>query len=110
MTKRLLPCPRLTAVACAAALLCLDAAAVMLPLFAIVFGDFTNVFGTYIPPCFGLPPIPGFMTDQEFNRAVSDIALKFVYLAIGAQQSTAQHMVTRSARLQQPGYQQRGRT
>lgn len=70
----------------------------MLPLFAIVFGDFTNVFGTYIPPCFGLPPIPGFMTDQEFNRAVSDIALKFVYLAIGAQQqSTAQHMVTRSA-------------
>lgn len=46
--------------------------------------DFTNVFGTYIPPCFGLPPIPGFLTNEEFNRAVSNIALNFVYLAIGA--------------------------
>jgi hypothetical protein len=49
----------------------------------IAAADFTNVFGTYIPPCFGLPPIPGFKTDAEFQAAVSDIALKFVYLAIG---------------------------
>jgi hypothetical protein len=41
------------------------------------------VFGTYLPPCLGFPPIPGFMTEAEFNRAVSDIALKFLYLAIG---------------------------
>lgn len=49
-----------------------------------LFTDFTNIFGTYIPPCFGLPPLPGFMTDQEFNSAVSSLALKFLYLAIGA--------------------------
>lgn len=29
------------------------------------------------------------MTDQEFNKAVSDIALKFVYLAIGKHMNVA---------------------
>lgn len=52
-----------------------------LPLF--LHADFTDVFGTYIPPCFGLPQLPGFLTTQQFNSAVSTIALKFLYLAIG---------------------------
>jgi len=49
----------------------------------LLHADFTDVFGTYIPPCFGLPQLPGFMTTQQFNSAVSSIALKFLYLAIG---------------------------
>jgi ATP-binding cassette subfamily B (MDR/TAP) protein 1 len=59
----------------------------MLPLFTILFGDFTNAFGGYFPDC---PGIPAFlvqtsdMTSSEFQDMVNGIALKFLYLAIGA--------------------------
>ena len=59
----------------------------MLPLFSIVFGDFTNAFGSYIPPCFGFS-LASAMSSDEFNRIVSNIALKFVYLGIGAWQGS----------------------
>lgn len=56
----------------------------LLPLPGVAFaGDFTNVFGTYIPPCFGLPPLPGFLTTQQFNAQISQLSLKFLYLALG---------------------------
>lgn len=61
-----------------------DAAGVMLPLFAIIFGDFTNAFGMYIPPCFGIQPVPGMLTNDDFLSLVNNIALKFLYVAIGA--------------------------
>lgn len=62
-------------------------AGVMLPLFSIVFGDFTNAFGFYLPPCLlppGVSPPPGFRTSEQFMAMISGIALNFTYLAIGA--------------------------
>jgi hypothetical protein len=70
----------------------------MLPLFSIVFGDFSNVFGTYLPPCFGLPPLPGFKTTADFNQEVSNIALKFFYLAIGEAAHTRSTQMERHVR------------
>jgi hypothetical protein len=60
----------------------------MLPLFTVIFGDFTNAFGSYVPECV-LPPSsgarpPSLMSDAAFASLVSGIALKFLYLALGA--------------------------
>ena len=60
----------------------------MLPLFTVIFGDFTNAFGSYVPECV-LPPSSGLrpptlMSDAAFTTLVSGIALKFFYLALGA--------------------------
>lgn len=41
-------------------------------------------FGTYIPPCLGLPPLPGMLTTAEFRRIIAGICYKFLYLAAGA--------------------------
>eukprot|EP00775_Hariotina_reticulata_P008041 gene8041-8236_t len=59
---------------------------VLLPLFTIVFGDFTNAFGTFWPRCPGLPPPPPqfSMTEDHFNGVVREIALKFLWLSLGA--------------------------
>jgi hypothetical protein len=59
-----------------------------MPLFSLLFGEFTQAFGSYVPTCPGdapLPPgFPGFMSNDEFRGLISGIALKFVYLAVGA--------------------------
>eukprot|EP00882_Tetradesmus_deserticola_P007854 GHRQ01008267.1.p1 GENE.GHRQ01008267.1~~GHRQ01008267.1.p1 ORF type:complete len:535 (+),score=185.88 GHRQ01008267.1:384-1988(+) len=57
---------------------------VFLPLFAIVFGDFANAFGQFWPACFGPSPLPFTLSEGQFSRLISDIALKFLYLGIGA--------------------------
>jgi hypothetical protein len=60
---------------------------VALPLFSLLFGEFTQAFGSYIPSCPGDPPLPllpGLISNDEFRSLISRIALKFVYLAIGA--------------------------
>ena len=56
----------------------------MLPLFTIVFGDFTDAFGAFIPNCPGMPSFMSQITSTQFQDLVNGIALKFVYLAIGA--------------------------
>lgn len=57
---------------------------VFLPLFAILFGDFANAFGQYWPACFGPSPLPYSMSEDQFSRLIGGIALRFLYLGIGA--------------------------
>jgi ATP-binding cassette subfamily B (MDR/TAP) protein 1 len=58
-----------------------------LPIFSLFFGDFVNAFGAYIPPCLLHPGAlmpPGLLPTSGFRHLIQKIALKFVYLAIGA--------------------------
>jgi ABC transporter transmembrane region len=58
---------------------------VMLPMFSLVFGDFTNAFGRFWPTSCRGPPPPGLdvMPQSEFHAIIQEIALKFLYLGIG---------------------------
>lgn len=59
----------------------------MFPLFSILFGDFSNLFGGYMPGC-TLPPgasvPPGYIDDAEFSSQINGMALQFLWLALGA--------------------------
>ncbi|GBF96721.1 ABC transporter B family-like [Raphidocelis subcapitata] len=64
-----------------------------LPMFSLFFGDFTDAFGRFLPPCSplaraaaaaGLPLPPGLVGVGEFRALIQGIALKFLYLAAGA--------------------------
>lgn len=57
------------------------------PLYAILFGDMANIFGGYRPACLGFPPPPPgtpVVTNAMFNDQIADIALRFLYMALGA--------------------------
>jgi ABC-type multidrug transport system fused ATPase/permease subunit len=58
-------------------------AGAMLPLFSILFGDFANTFGSFIPPCYGVS-LPGMKSTEQFMSEISSVALRFFYLSLGA--------------------------
>jgi ATP-binding cassette subfamily B (MDR/TAP) protein 1 len=55
----------------------------MMPLFSILFGDFANAFGSFLPPCYGVS-VPGMKSTQQFLSDVNDVALRFFILSLGA--------------------------
>lgn len=57
---------------------------IALPLFSLLFGDFIQAFGSYIPPCSSFAAaIPGLLSDAEFRRLISNIALKVGCACLG---------------------------
>jgi hypothetical protein len=58
-------------------------------MFSLLFGSFTQAFGSYVPAC-SLPPAsntplpPGLLSDAQFRGQMGGVALQFLYLAAAA--------------------------
>lgn len=84
-----------------------------LPLFSLFFGDFTQAFGTFVPPCAAdaaaisaAAAAAGFAPTSvaQFRATIAGVAYKFLYVAAGAcvagalQQACWTHTATRQVR------------